>query len=111
MSPVDEMVIQRPAKREVGVECAKCGRENRRGIKTCKVCGAHLYVKCLSCGHRNQRVLTQCDKCGEAMHRSAWKRWMKRLTPKKAMVKPVHFLMLIVTVYLAYRIVVRLANF
>jgi ribosomal protein L37E len=110
MSPVDETASQGKANREIGVQCAKCGHENLRGNKACKECGAHLYVTCHVCGHRNQRVLTQCDKCGEGLRRSLWKRWMKKLTPKKAMVKPVHILMLMASVYLAYRIVIRLAN-
>jgi len=98
------------AANEAGVQCAKCGHSNRRGPSACEECGAHLYVICHSCGHRNQRALTQCDKCGERLHRSFLRRLFKKLAPKKALVKPVHLLMLVVTVYLAYRIVVRLVE-
>jgi hypothetical protein len=110
MSPVDERVARGKAERESEVECAKCGHINQRRQSACQKCGAHLYVVCHHCGHRNQRALTQCDKCGEELHRSFLKRFWMRIAPRSAMVKPVHILLLIATVYLAYRIVVKLSN-
>ena len=102
--------MQGKAEKESGVQCAKCGHLNQRRINACQECGARLYVTCHYCGHRNQRAVMKCAECGERLHRSFWRRWWKTVTPKRTSVKPVHLLMLTVTVYLAYRIVVRLSN-
>jgi predicted RNA-binding Zn-ribbon protein involved in translation (DUF1610 family) len=110
MRPVDETNVLVKAEVEKKVQCAKCGHLNHRGGKVCSECGAHLYVICHACRHHNRRVLDLCDKCGEPLHRSFLKRWLENILPKKTRVKPVHLLLLVLTVYLAYQIVIRLVD-
>lgn len=110
MSQADKPVKQVKSENDSGPQCAKCGHLNERGLNACGECGAHLYVSCHYCGHRNERAEPQCIKCGERLHRSFLRRWWKKAMPKTALVKPVHLLMLMVTAYMAYRIVIHLSN-
>jgi predicted amidophosphoribosyltransferase len=93
-----------------GTLCAKCDHMNPGGSNVCHVCGAHLYVSCHHCGHRNQRVMSHCAHCGERLHRSLLRRWHRKLFPKHSSLKLWHVLLLIVTVAIAYRIILKLAN-
>lgn len=110
MSQLDSPVKQVKADNRSGIQCAKCGHTSQRGLSACERCGAHLYVCCHYCGHRNQRAETRCGECGERLHRSFLRRWWKKVMPKTTLVKPVHLLLLLATVYLAYRVVIRLSN-
>ncbi|MCL5097573.1 MAG: zinc ribbon domain-containing protein [Candidatus Omnitrophica bacterium] len=92
------------------VQCAKCEHLNPRRSNVCSECGAHLYVHCHHCGHRNQRMHEHCTHCGRLLHRSFWQRWRKKLLPfkRKAIVWQVP--LLVVAVFLAYKIIVKLAE-
>jgi hypothetical protein len=48
------------------VVCANCGRpEQAGGSRTCRYCGADLYVACPSCGRETEVAAIVCRHCGQ----------------------------------------------
>ena len=93
------------------LECSKCGHLNKRPCNTCSECGAHLHVVCHECGHRNERIADECVECGKRLHRSLWRRLEKKLFKRNPKMNVWQFVLLVVAVYVAYKIIVKLAEF
>lgn len=110
MSDLEHHSTSRPESRKE-VVCAKCRHPNTDGSKVCSSCGARLYVTCHKCGHRMERVLARCSHCGQRLHRSTWRRLQKQFFPDQRKYKPFHFVLLVVMVYLAYKIIIRLVEY
>lgn len=103
--------VKEPVGTSKGVLCAKCEHLNPPGTSECTFCGAHLYVTCHACGARNSRVNARCSECHKSMHRSLWKKWSRKLAPKKSRYKVWHFVLLSIAVFITYKLIVRLAEF
>jgi ribosomal protein L40E len=97
---------QRPEK----LQCAKCHAENPRHRNTCSACGAHLHILCHQCGHRNPRVANECAQCGKRLHRGLVRRIERRLFKLKPGMTVFQVVLLVVAVYVAYVILVKLAE-
>jgi hypothetical protein len=94
-----------------GILCAKCEHLNQPGSNTCGHCGSHLYIACSKCGHSNQRALSRCTRCGHRLHRSVWHRWKRRITRGNRKVHPLHLVLLVLSVIVVYKIIVKLAEY
>jgi len=49
------------------MECARCGRQNQVGNKSCDLCGAPLGLKCEACDHVNAETNRFCGQCGSPL--------------------------------------------
>ncbi len=93
-----------------GVLCAKCEHLNPPGLSRCEHCEAHLYITCHACSHSNQRVHSRCSKCGYELHRPLHRRLIKKWLKGKRGAMILQIILLIVAVFGAYKLVIRLAN-
>src|SRR5687768_12614971 len=93
------------------VRCAKCGRSTAADANQCSVCGSRLYVFCRKCNEVNLRSATTCEKCGERLHHSVWWKWRRRWENTRPKVRPLEVFLLVVAVYVAYKLIVRLAEY
>ncbi len=96
---------------ERGILCAKCEHLNPGDTNVCSYCGAHLFVTCHHCGHRNQRAYSRCAHCRRRLHRSLIRKWYKWMFRGQAKAKPLHFVLMIIVVFIAYKIIVHLAEY
>ena len=88
------------------VVCGKCGHANKPHSSRCADCGSHLHIVCHQCGHRNLRAASSCAECGKRLHRSFWQRWSKRLFRRSPEIAPFQIGLLIVAIYIGYRLVI-----
>jgi Double zinc ribbon len=93
-----------------GLLCAKCGESNARHSNTCFACGAHLHIVCHHCGHRNPRIAQHCGECGRRLHRSLWQKLEKRVFKRGTKLTSFQIALLIVAVYITYKIIVKFAE-
>src|SRR5215471_18168872 len=49
------------------MNCAKCGADNREGLKFCTRCGLQLAAKCRQCGADTQPGERFCGECGAGL--------------------------------------------
>ncbi len=101
--------LNKPAR--PGVQCHKCGAHNRPAGNRCDACGAHLWIACHHCGHRNVRSAACCGECGRRLHQSLAKRWKKKLFKGNQRIPPWQIILLVLAVWLVYRLIVFLATF
>jgi hypothetical protein len=94
-----------------GILCAKCEHVNRLGDTNCGICGAHLYINCHACGTQNQRVNIRCSECKRSMHRSIFDADGKSKSFKKTRYKAWQFILLMIVVYVVYKIIVILSEY
>ena len=92
------------------VACHKCEHLNPVGSRCCSLCGDHLYVTCHSCGHTNERARSRCPECGHRLHRSLWRKLRRKLLPRNTKVKPWEVGLLVVAVYVTYKLIVKLSE-
>src|SRR5215467_8881305 len=52
------------------MKCAKCGADNREGLKFCTQCGSQLAAKCRQCGAATQPGERFCGECGAGLETS-----------------------------------------
>ena len=99
------------AEKDRGILCAKCEHLNPANTSACTYCGSHLFVTCTHCGHRNQRAYSRCAKCKRRLHRSFVRKWYKKMFRGQAKAKPLHFVLLAIVVFVAYKIIIHLAEY
>jgi hypothetical protein len=90
--------------------CAKCEHPNPKGRNTCSECGAHLHIVCHFCGHRNERIASHCVECGKRLHRTLWRRLEKRLFRGGSKLTVWQIVMLVIAVYIAYKVIIKLVE-
>ncbi|HVY68750.1 MAG TPA: zinc ribbon domain-containing protein, partial [Verrucomicrobiae bacterium] len=111
MNPSESQAPKAERRSKQDVLCAKCDHPNPYRANKCENCGAHLYVSCHACGLSNPRSRSRCVQCGHRLHRSAWSKIEKNLFRGKfRSVKPAHIILLVVVVFITYRVIVRLAD-
>lgn len=91
------------------VVCPKCGTANPGEAQTCENCHRHLLIFCGHCGHPNYRNTLRCVECRSQLHIPGHRR-MKEAKARK-WIKPVEAALLIATVFLTAKGVVKVAQF
>jgi len=99
------------SKKTQALPCAKCDHVNPSESNTCEACGSHLWVSCHDCGHRNVRAEARCVECGGRLHRAWWKRVSKWFVPERKRFALWHAGLLAAGVWLAFKVIVYLAEF
>lgn len=91
------------------IVCPKCAHANAGNAETCHHCGRHLLVFCGHCGHPNYRGYSRCVECRSQLHLPWHYRW--KAAKARKWVKPVEAALLVVTVLLTVKAVVKVAEF
>jgi hypothetical protein len=94
-----------------GILCAKCEHLNPAGRHHCEYCKASLLIACKFCGQRNSRVDVRCAKCGHRLHRSPWRKWQRWLVAGHSRITWHQVVLLVVAVYVGYRVIVKIAEY
>lgn len=100
-----------PPKARKGVLCAKCEHLNPPGRDVCEYCHAHLHLSCKHCGHRNERARTRCRQCGHRLHRGFFFQLRRKLFQDKHRYVMVYLPFTILVAYLAYRVIIFIADY
>jgi predicted amidophosphoribosyltransferase len=89
--------------------CPKCQHPNPAEAVICTGCQKQLYIFCGHCGEPNFRGNTRCSKCDVQLHQSRYERW--RMAKARKWVKYAQVILLVVAVFLTYKVIVKVAEF
>ncbi len=92
------------------VTCFACEHPNPAETRRCERCGKQLYIICNDCGQKNERSRWECTKCGHRLHRTLLRRLRRKLLPKDSKIKPLEIGLLIIAVWVTYKIIVFIAE-
>ena len=87
--------------------------ESKKSEKSTVLSGSDQSLFCAKCGEPNARhsnTCFACGECGKRLHRSLWQKLEKRVFKRGTKLTSFQIGLLIVAVYITYRIIVKLAQ-